>query len=96
MFAFASAIANQYLVIPIAAACILDKTKLKYLYFLEGLVFVIFNFNEFNMAVRLENILHPYLYHLILMPEPAYTVMTITMFAIFIINNIHYHNDAIV
>ena len=59
MFAFASAIVNQYLVIPIAAACVLDKTKLKYLYFVEGLGFVLLNFNEFNLAVHFENVLPP-------------------------------------
>ena len=96
MFAFASAIANQYLVIPIVAACVLDKTKLKYLYFVEGLGFVLLNFNEFNLAIHFENVLPPYLYHLILAPEPTFFIMTATMFAIFIINNIHYHNEAIV
>lgn len=57
---------------------------------------LLLNFNEFNLAVHFENVLPPYLYHLILAPEPTFFIMTATMFAIFIINNIHYHSDVIV
>lgn len=66
MVAFSSAIANQYLIIPIVGLLVLDSGIFTYLYMIIGLIYCFFNTNEFGFVVQFEYLL----------PEPFKRVVT--------------------
>ena len=84
MVTFASAIANQYLVIPIVSLCVLSKGICKYMYMGYAIMFLIFNDCGLNLGAAIPLFSNPK-YNIIrtlLAGGGAYTILVWILFAV--------------